>query len=160
MGEAIAIIGAGVSILGQQQGASAQQQQLDYQEDILINNRDIAEKLALDAVERGAVKEKGFRKSIEGFKGKQRAELAASGVVVDQDLALDLLLDTAEIGEVDALNIRNNAAREAFGYRAQAEGFNAQAAISGAQSASVQNAANIQGISTIIGTAGDIWGGK
>jgi hypothetical protein len=34
--------------------------------------------------------------------------------------ALDLLGDTAQIGEEDALTIRNNAAREAWGYRNQA----------------------------------------
>jgi len=160
MGEAIAIGGAVVSVFGQQQGAEAQQQSLDYQKEILENNRNIAEKLALDATERGKVKEKGFRRSLETFKGKQRAAVAGSGIVVDQDMALDFLLDTAEMGEIDALNIRNNASREAFGFRAQGEGFNAQAAITGAASASVGRAANIQSVSTILGAAADIYEGQ
>jgi hypothetical protein len=43
---------------------------------------------------------------------------------------LNLLSDTAQIGEEDAQTIRNNAAREAWGYRNQANEASAGARIS------------------------------
>jgi hypothetical protein len=59
--------------------------------------------------------------------GAQRARLAAGGVDVGSGSALDLLMNTAGIGEQDALTIRNNAAREAWGLRTQAKDQQAQA---------------------------------
>lgn len=159
MGAAAAItaVGTGVQLLGQRQAGKAQEQQFNYSQQVAENNRGIADKLAVDAIERGETAEKAHRRGVGTFKGKQRAALAATGVVVDQDTALDILLDTAEFGEIDALTIRNSASREAFGFRAQGEGFAAQAAISGAQAAGASRATNIQNVTTILGGARDFF---
>lgn len=52
--------------------------------------------------------------------GKQRAEWGASGVEVDAGTPVEVSADTAMLGELDSQTILNNAAREAWGYRAQA----------------------------------------
>jgi hypothetical protein len=52
--------------------------------------------------------------------GKQRTGFAASGVDVDQGTTVEVAADTAMLGEFDSQTIINNAAREAWGYRAQA----------------------------------------
>lgn len=141
MGAAIgAIFGAAGSV---QQG-QAGQQSADYSAAVSENNKIIAESLAQDAIERGRTTEKEHRVELEGLKGSQRVALAKSGVVVDQDTALSLLLDTAQFGEISALNVRDNAEREAFGFRAQGAGFAADAAISGAQASQAATAGTLQ----------------
>jgi len=56
--------------------------------------------------------------------GTQRAAMAANGGLVDQGSNATLQEDTAALGELDALTIQNNAAREAYGYKVQAaQGF-------------------------------------
>lgn len=52
--------------------------------------------------------------------GTQRAAMAGSGGVVDSGSNAIIQQDTAQLGELDALTISNNAAREAYGYEVQA----------------------------------------
>lgn len=47
--------------------------------------------------------------------------MSASGIDLSTAGALDILGDTAAMGELDALTMVNNASREAYGYRMQAE---------------------------------------
>ncbi len=53
----------------------------------------------------------------------QRSVLAANNLDMSSGTALEILGDTAAIGEQDALTIRANAAREAWGLRAQANDY-------------------------------------
>lgn len=82
-------------------------------------NRRLSVAQANDALLRGTVDETRYRRQIAMIAGQQKAEFGARNVAVE-GTALDLLSDTAQIGEEDALTIRNNAAREAWGYRNQA----------------------------------------
>jgi hypothetical protein len=59
--------------------------------------------------------------------GTQRAEFAAQGVDVGSGSAVDVQKDTAYQGEIDALTLRTNAAREAWGYTVEAQGETLQA---------------------------------
>lgn len=52
--------------------------------------------------------------------GAQRAALAAQGIRLDVGSARDIQQETQDITELDALTVRNNAAREALGFRTQA----------------------------------------
>jgi len=51
--------------------------------------------------------------------GMQRAQLAASGVEVGADTALQLQEDTKRMGQEDVMNIENNAWRQAWGLKIQ-----------------------------------------
>lgn len=73
-----------------------------------------------DALARGGIEEDRYRRQIAQIAGAQRAEIGNRNVATS-GTALDLLSDTAMIGEEDALTIRNEAAREAWGYRNQAD---------------------------------------
>jgi len=82
---------------------------------------------AKDAIERGKVEEEQHRRKVSAFKGQQRSMLAANGVELDSGSASDLQADTAMLGELEALTIRNNAEREAYGYRSAASTYGYQA---------------------------------
>lgn len=82
-------------------------------------NRRLSEAQAQDALLRGTKDEARYRRQVAFIAGQQKADFGARNVTVS-GTPLDILSDTAQIGEEDALTIRNNAAREAWGYRNQA----------------------------------------
>jgi hypothetical protein len=82
---------------------------------------------ATDAIARGKQTEGLFRKQLRGVIGSQRASFAAQGVEVSSGSAEQVQEDTAYQGELDALQIRTNAAREAWGFQVEATGERLQA---------------------------------
>ncbi len=100
----------------------------NYQSQIALSNARLANIQADDAVQRG---EKDVLKSQQETKavaGSQRAALAAQGIDMKSGSALDVQEDTAGRGAMDALTIRNNAWRTAWGYKVQAQQDTTQAA--------------------------------
>lgn len=83
-------------------------------------NADISEAAALDATQRGADQAAQVKDRTRRIAASQRAGTAAGGVVTDTGSALDLLTETAGMGELDALTTMNNAQREAYGYKVRA----------------------------------------
>jgi hypothetical protein len=79
-----------------------------------------------DAIARGAEAEGRSRSQTKQILGTQRAGYAGQGVDVGTGSAVDVAADTTALGELDAMTIRNNAKREAYGYQVQAAGFRAQ----------------------------------
>ena len=108
------------STLGAYAQARAEKQQLKYQATIDEQNRRIAEYNKEAAIERGDIEEKQRRLEISRDQGTQLAFLASHGVDVGSGSSLDILSDTAFTGELDALTIKDNAMREAFGYEVDA----------------------------------------
>lgn len=116
---ALTTIGTGVSALGQiQQGR--------YQAAVARNNARLAGMQAEDAERRGKIAEQQQRRRTGLTLGTQRAALGGQGTALDEGSPLDILGDTAATGELDALTIRSNAGREAWGLRARAGNFLAQ----------------------------------
>lgn len=74
-----------------------------------------------DALERGRYVESQYRKDVSKVVGAQRSGYAGQNVDVDSGTAAHIQDETKQIGELDALMIRNNAAKEAMGYRMGAE---------------------------------------
>jgi hypothetical protein len=112
-------------------------------------NARVAETQAADALTRGAEDEQKFRAGVKGLIGSQRAGFSGQNVDVGTGSPVDVQADAAFLGELDALTIRTNAAREAWGFRQQAE--NARLGGQQAQTASRWGAA-----STIVGGAGSL----
>lgn len=115
-------------------------------------NQEMSEMQARDAITRGREAEQRLRRDAKQFIGSQRSQIAAQGVALgDADSsAADIQEDTAYLAELDALTIRNNARREAFGYRMQ--GMN-----TGMNSAIQSSAARQQGWATLISGAGSTY---
>ena len=110
----------------QRQQAGAVMAQGEYSKRIADWNASAAERQAADAVSRGATDSQRQLTATKGLIGSQRAALAAQGIEVDSGSALDVQTDSQTLGELDALTIRNNAAREAFGFTTQASNYRQQ----------------------------------
>lgn len=138
--------GLAASVLGTAGSAFGQMQQSRYQAQVAKNNAQLAEYQAQDAERRGKIAEEQQRKKTGLILGTQRAALGGQGTALDEGSPLDIQGDTAAAGEMDALTIRSNAAREAWGYRAQASNYAAQARQAG-------------GIGSYIGAGASLLGG-
>lgn len=118
MGQAISSMAMGAaSFLGSSAQGDAAKMQGAYQQQQYDFEAKSLDMQASDAIRRGdkdaAMLKTGAKKMI----GSQRAAFAADGVALDSGSALDVQMDTAGSAEVDALQIRNNAWREANGYK-------------------------------------------
>jgi hypothetical protein len=115
-------------------GAQASKQAGAAQASADLQNAAYSDAAANDAIKRGAVEEDQQRLATTSAIGTQRAGFAANGIDVNSGTAANIQDDTAQLGEFDALTIRNNAAREAWGYKAQSDTYR-QSAKTAVQSA-------------------------
>lgn len=117
----------GVSAIQQGQAQAAA---MNYNAQVAEMNATLADRAAKDALRRGAAEEQQKRMEISALQGRQRAAMAANGVDLTFGSPLDTLVDTAVMGELDALTIRRNAAREAYDYETQGVNYRADAGLS------------------------------
>jgi hypothetical protein len=128
---AVGVLGTGMSVIGQMQQGKAQRNMALYQQRVAENNIILSQRAAEDATARGKVEEQSVRQRYRQLIGTQRSTMAANGVLVDTGSASDIVEDTAEIGELDALTVRANAERERQFYLAQGMNFQGEAAMHG-----------------------------
>lgn len=91
--------------------------QSNMEADQFQRNADYADFKAGDAKIRGDKEALETKKKTKTLIGRQRAAMAAQGIDIGSGSALDIQMETAELGAMDALTIKNNAFREAMGYR-------------------------------------------
>jgi hypothetical protein len=131
----VVMMGAGMasSAIGAYSSAKGQQSQMKYQAAIgtlnaamaeadaslLELNASISDTQGKMAIAQGQREEQNLRLKSGQLKSRQRASLAASGVDLGVGSAAKVLATTDYMTEVDAGEIRANAARAAFGYKVQ-----------------------------------------
>lgn len=153
---ATTIASAGMQFMAQRQAGAAQSNALRYQADMDTNNSIIQERLAQDAIDRGRTEEQMHRIKIGQLKGQQINAFAKNGVETDSGTALDTLSDTAMIGELESLTIRNNAEREAYGYRVNAQNYSSSAANNRTAASTAKSSANTAAFTSVLSTAGSV----
>jgi hypothetical protein len=115
------IASVGLQAFGSYQQSQSTKSAYEYQSAIARNNAITAEYQAEDAIKRGQIAEEQQRRKTMMLKGTQTARLAANGIDISEGSPLQILSDTDWMGEQDALTIRDNANREAWGYRVQGQ---------------------------------------
>jgi len=120
-------ISAVSSITGSISEAGAIKSQAAYESQQLQMNSKLADLQAKSAIRVGKENAENYRRQVKQTIGSQRAIMAAQGIDISTGSALDIQTDTAEWGAVDALTIKNNAFREAAGYKIEAIGYRGQA---------------------------------
>lgn len=144
------LIGAG----GQIQQAQATAKANRYNAEVQDMNARLSERRARDAIERGAQEEQRKRFEISRLQGQQRAAMAANGVDLTFGSPLDTIVDTATLGELDALTIRQNSYREAYDHRVDAVNRRAGANLNRMEAQSASTAGYLGAAGTILGGAG------
>lgn len=132
----------------QKKAGAAQADASESQAQLAEFNADVADLQAADATTRGTEEENRFRTQVRGAIGAQRAGFAAGNIDVGFGSALDVQADASYLGELDALQIRTNAAREAWGYKVQSTDYRKRAEIArkeGANAIAIGNEGAKQG---------------
>lgn len=81
---------------------------------------------AEDAIKRGDLAAGAVQRKASAVKGAQKVNAAAQGVDIGTGSAGDLQAETDQMSEIDKMNVKNNAWREAWGYKVQADNFTGQ----------------------------------
>jgi len=89
----------------------------EYSASVAESNARIMAIKAQDAIVRGDKAALKARQATKLLIGDQRAAMGAQGIDLESGSALDIQKETASLGAEESLNIKNNAWREAWGYR-------------------------------------------
>lgn len=118
---AIMAVGIGLQVAGQFKGAQSEGQAAEYQSGVSEYNAKAAEWDAKQVTNEGVQAEAQHRQQVKQFAGSQIATMGGSGTEVNTGTNLQIQEDTARMGEVDALTIRQNYWRKASSLRQQAK---------------------------------------
>lgn len=153
---------AGTQAIGQfsaqRRQAKITEQEGEYAAGAYEQNAALAELQATDTIARGREAEGDFRTRAKVTAGGVRAGLAAQGVDIGTGSALDVQRDLGALSELDALTIRNNAAREAWGYRVQAGQYQHHAAMTRAAAKNQAKAMRNASLGSLLTGAATIYG--
>lgn len=122
----VAALAIGTGLAGTAVSAYSQIAAGNYNASVANQNAKNLDQSARDTIDRGETAAARSGVATQRLLGSQRAAAAASGIDAGSGSALDILVSTAGIGELDAQTIRNNAAREAWGLRSEAAAQRAQ----------------------------------
>lgn len=92
----------------------------EYTQEVAEQNQALDLEREQQSKQIGAIREEEQRQKVRQFAGSQEADFAARGVDLSSGVVTAMLDDTYTLGETDALNIRANAMREAWGYSVSA----------------------------------------
>lgn len=137
--------------------ATTAEQQGNYQAGIYSQDATLADQQAADAIARGHESELRSRAGTRSLVGSQRASMAAQGLSLDTGSPQDVVSNDESLGELDALTIRNNARREAYGFQSQAAQYRSQADIARTAGHNQAAAYKNQSVNTLLSGAGDLF---
>ena len=120
------VVSTTMGVVSSVQQGKAAQAQMNYQAEINRRNAAKAQANADDKRQEGIEESRMQRLKTLQKVGAQQAALAANGVDVSEGTALDIIEDTAAMGELDALTTRYNYEKQALAFESQADNFNNQ----------------------------------
>lgn len=127
---ALQAIASGVQAYSAYQGAKAERGQANFAAAVADNNATMADAAAVDAIQRGGEEANKVRRAGRSLAGKQAVGMASSGVDIRTGAGAQLLDETEFFTELDATTVRNNAARQAWGFRQEAQDYRSNATMS------------------------------
>jgi len=152
----VTMMGAGVAMqtIGARSSAIGQKNALNSNADLADINARLAELGAQSTMlagnrQAGAILLKGGQ-----MKSSQRANMAANGIDLGSDTAVNILTTTDVMKEIDADTAMANAVRQAWGYRTQATNYTNDANIKRATASAINP--NQVALSTFLDGAGKV----
>lgn len=155
IGTIASVAGAGISALGAIQQGKASAASANYNAEVQANNAALAKQNSSFASQEGTANAETQQLKTRAELGSIQANQGASGVNVGSGSSLDVRSSAAETGELNALSIRSNAARQAYGYQTEAVGATAQSQLDKAQAGFDTTAGEINAGSTLLGGLGN-----
>ncbi len=151
IGAVAAITSTAISVPAAVQKGKTQKAMYNYQAKVNEENARIAQENANVQRQQGIEEARLQRIKAASTIGSQKAAMAANGVDVTQGTSLDVIADTAAMGELDALQTQYNYEAKARGYEAQAGNFQNQANLDVISGKNAYQAGKINAITTGLG---------
>lgn len=149
------LVGTAISAINQFQQGRQESAEAKFRSRVASNNAIIAGQNAEIALEKGRADVRDVRRETAQRIGGQKAQLAAQGFDISQGTSIDILGDTAALGELDVLRIEADAQNRARDFEVQAGGFEAEATLGRFAAKGERRAGTIGAVSTLItGAAG------
>ncbi len=148
VGAAAAIASTALGTVSSIQQGKQQQAMYNYQAKVAQENAEIAKRNADTERQTGIEEARLQRMKTLQAVGAQQTAMAANGMDVTQGTSLDIIEDTAAMGELDALQIQTNYERKALAYEQQAGNYTNQANMDAISGRNAYTAGKINAIST------------
>ena len=152
------LVGAGISAYGQYQSMEAQSANAAYQAQVAANNAKIAQSNAAMDIQAGEIQAANQGLKTRAAVGTTKAQEGASGVDVNTGSFPQARAAESEIGMMDALTIRSNAAKQAYSQEVAATSDTAQSGLYTAQSQQASAAAPIGAAGSLLSSASSVGG--
>lgn len=156
---AMTVASTAISAFGKIQEGKAAQQSANYNAQVAANNATIATQNASLRMAQGNAAVEQEQMKNRAKIGAITANQGASGVDINSPSFTDVRSSAAETGMLNAINIRSNAAREAYGYQVDSSNATAQSQLDRAQGKQAKAASYIGAGSTILGGASKAYDG-
>jgi hypothetical protein len=150
---AATVVGGVISAVGAENQAAAQEKAANYQAQVAANNATIASEQAKQATAAGESNVENQQLQSRQKIGAILAAQAASNVDVNSGSSLDVRTSQQQLGQLDALTIQSNAARQAYGYQTQSVSDTAQSGLYQSQASNDATAGGIKAAGSIISGA-------
>ena len=148
VGAAAAIASTALGTVYSIQQGKQQQAMYNYQAKVAQENAEIAKKNADTERQTGIEEARLQRMKTLQAVGAQQTAMAANGMDVTQGTSLDIIEDTAAMGELDALQIQTNYERKALAYEQQAGNYTNQANMDAISGRNAYTAGKINAVTT------------
>jgi hypothetical protein len=112
-------VSAGINYFGQRAAAKGYEREGEMSRELYGKSADLLEHQALDAEARGREAALRQQRAVAALTSAQRVGFAGQGVDLSVGSAQQVIASDRRTGMADAAMIRENAAREAFGFRQQ-----------------------------------------
>jgi hypothetical protein len=156
---ALAVGGAAVGAFGKLQEGDARSRAANYQAQVAENNKLIAEQNARWATTAGTARETAEGMKVRAGVARLKARQGASGVDVNTGSSKEVTDAASALGSLDAMTIRSNTAREAYGYEVAATSEQAKANLARMEGESAKTSGYIGALSSLLSGASSA-GGK
>lgn len=150
IGTAVGVAGAGTAAYGSYESGQATAASDSYQAQVAANNATLAKqqgKLDIQAGEVAAV-DQGLK--TKATVGSEKAQQGASGLDVNTGSAVAVRAGTAQMGMLDALTIRSNAAKKSYADEVQANSDTAQGQLETMAGGQAETAGDIGAAGTLL----------
>jgi hypothetical protein len=146
----ISALGTVVQAFGTQRQSRAASGVANFNAQQANNNALIAEQNATLALEKGEADVEDKQLETRQKIGFEKARLAAMGFFVDEGSSVEILADTAVLGQLDVLRITADAENRARNFRQQAGDFQAEAQLGRLASKNIETAGDINTVGTLV----------
>jgi hypothetical protein len=155
---AVGLIGAGISAYGAYEQGQATSAAEAYQAQVAANNAVIAEQNARLDIQAGETAATNQGLKTRAQVGTEKAGQGAGGIDPNTGSAVAVRAGTEEIGYLDSMTIRSNAAKSAYGQLVTATSDTAQSRLASAESSQAATAGDIGAAGSLLSGIGTVGG--